>query len=171
MGLFRVTTKRHERSWATVGTRIPAHALKLAAKELLASVRNEIDRERALEAGKGPGGLPRSPKFKNSFKCLVVGDEIQIVSNWPTLDALVDGKKPYRMTWLTHQAGVNIVPMEGPNESVIYRTTPQHKGEAWMHPGFRKHEFLTRAIDRAWPKMVKIVSDEIAKVLSTLFLV
>jgi len=168
MGFLRLKIKRHDRSWLTQKNLVPKQRLEMAAKVLLAAIHQEIDRERALESGKGPGGLPKSSRFKNSFRCPVVGREIQIVSSWPTLDALIDGRKPFQMTWLTQQAGVGVVPMEGPHEEVLYRTTPRHKAEAWWHPGYRKHEFLDRAVEKALPKMEKIILEGLIRELKSL---
>ncbi len=169
MGLFKIRARRHVRSWISPTTQfLPKSLLERAAKVLLAAIRQEIDRERALSLGKEGVTLPKSPAFKASFRCPVVGQEIHIVSRWPTLEALLEGKDPFRMTWLTQQAGVQVVPMEGPQETTIFRTTPAHKEGAWMHPGFRKHEFLDRAIRRAGPQMDKIVAEGVAKILTSL---
>lgn len=169
MGLFRFKIKRHDKSWVTRGDQLVTKRLmEQAAKVLLNSIHREIDRERAMEAGKDGGKLPITPKFKASFRCLVVGKEIQIVSTWPNLDALIEGRKPYQMKWLTQQAGVDVVPMEGAHDQILFRRTPLHKEDAWWHPGYRKHEFLDRAIERAWPKMEKILREGVMKELSSL---
>ncbi len=171
MGLFRIKVRRHSRSWISEKDHlISPQVLELAGKILLSAIRQEIDREWALEAApsKRKGGLPRTIRFKRSFRCRVVGQEIEILSSWPTVQALIDGKDPYPMTWLTQQAGVKVVPMEGENEEVVFRTTPKFKFKAWKHPGFRQHLFLDRAFTRAKPQMERIVGAGILRMLSSL---
>lgn len=169
MGYFRIRAKRHDHSWVkeTHGF-LTKQKLEEAARVLLAAVRQEIDMERAMEAGKAFGSIPTTPKFKASFRCVVVDQELQILSNWPNLDALIEGRKPYQLKWLTQQAGVKVVPMEGPHDQVLFRTTPLRKSQAWWHPGVRRHDFLDRAVERAWPKIEKILMDCVVRTMLSL---
>jgi len=169
MGFFRIKVKRHDHSWVREKHGfITKQNLEEAGRALLAAVRQEIDRERAMDTGKSFGSIPTSPRFKASFRCQVVGQEIQILSNWPNLDALLTGRKPFQMTWLTQQAGVPVVPMVGAQDQVLFRTTPRFKAQAWWHPGVRKHDFLDRAVEKAWPKIEKILLDAVMKRMASL---
>lgn len=165
----RVRVIRHDRSWVREKNDfLTPQKLNEMTRVLVSAIRQEIDRERAMEAGKEHGKLPKSPLFLMSFRCQVVGQELQVVSNWPNIDAILEGRKPYRMTWLTQQAGVKMVPMTGPKDQVLFRATPKFKAQAWWHPGLRKHDFLERAVDRAWSKIEELLVECVVKQLTSL---
>jgi hypothetical protein len=119
------------------------------------------------EASQGPlpEGLPQSEKFFGSFHWRVIGAEVQVYSTWPTIEQLVDGRSAYKMTWLTQTRGVKTVPFYNPTGKIIFRTTPKTQNDAWIHPGFAKHDFIQRAFDRALPEVKKMYAQEALRIL------
>lgn len=165
----RVRVRRHDRSWVKEKHDfLTRQKLEEMARVLVSAIRQEIDRERAMEAGQKAGKLPVTPMFKASFRCQVVGQELHVTSNWPNVDALLEGRDPYPMKWLTQQAGVPVVPMPGPHDTVLFRTTPKFKAQAWWHPGVRRHDFLERAVERAWSKIERIMMDCVLRQMASL---
>lgn len=111
-------------------------------------------------------GMPRSLRFFDSFSYNVLAQrqQVEILSSWPWIDQIIDGRPPYPMTWLTQQEGVRRVPMEQPDGTVLIRSTPASPENAWIHPGFARHTFLRRAYDKSRRKMAKMMLDQAAKV-------
>ena len=110
-----------------------------------------------------PEGIPRSPRFFDSFKWRVVGTKVEIYSDWPFIEVIVEGKKPYKMDWLTSGKGINKVPFSDPSGKVkVLSTPPSHdkKGnvvqDAWIHPGFAEHDFIQKGWKNAAPKVRKM---------------
>lgn len=137
-------------------------------------VQQEIGRDMALEAGsEEKGRLPEGPKFRKSFRYEIEDGTISLVSDWPNLDALIEGRKPYKMTWLTQQSGVRVVPMKGdtPDQTVVFRVTPKFKFNAWKHPGIRPHQFLDRAFRKFEPLALRMVDAALMQELRRLPLV
>jgi hypothetical protein len=69
------------------------------------------------------------------------------------------------MEWLTRQAGVNAVPMKSSNGTVIIRATPALKDDAWIHPGFRKHNFVRRGYEKARRVFAQELEKQVGKIL------
>lgn len=119
-----------------------------------------------------PEGLPRSVKFFDSFGYTVKGDSVEIYSTWPFIERMVatrgeNGKDPgpYRMTWLTQEAGVPVAKMTDEDGKVIFRTTPMFKRDAWIHPGFERYTFVRRGYERARRQMDKLIDKRVSQVL------
>ena len=117
-----------------------------------------------------PEGLPRSVRFFDSFYHKISTGpsgvkRVEIWSSWPWIEQLTEGRNAYPMDWLTRQAGVSRVPMKGPGGTVLIKTTPASKEKAWIHPGFKKHNFIRRGYDRARRQMQKDLENQVIKVL------
>lgn len=110
-------------------------------------------------------GIPADEKFFRSFSHKVDGTKIEVSSDWPWILQILEGRPPYPMEWLTQEEGVPRVPMPGPGGTVLIRTTPAQKQNAWIHPGFRKHNFVRRGYDKARRKFKDELDKQIAKVL------
>ena len=107
-----------------------------------------------------PEGLPISPRFMSSFKYEISSQEgaIQIVSTWPWIDQIVEGRPPYPLEWLTQEAGVPVVPMKDVTGRILFRTTPKLREDAWEHPGWKKHTFVSKGVERALPKLREVMT-------------
>jgi len=114
-----------------------------------------------------PEGIPRSVKFFDSFSYRIKnGKSVEVLSNWPWISQITEGRSAYPMEWLTQQEGVSRVPMPQDDGTVLIRTTPATSQDAWIHPGFRKHSFIRRGYDRARRQMDKLIKEQVVKVLS-----
>lgn len=114
-----------------------------------------------------PEGLPDSEGFFQSFKYRVVGNStVEVYSTWPYINQIVEGRRPYPMSWLTRQHGVETVPLLNEAGQVIFRAAPLTTKDAWIHPGFARHTFFQRGIRKGREEMARIVSEEAMKVLS-----
>lgn len=140
---------------------------------LLASVLHELRKELAQQGNRPtpvgmPQGLPISPRFMSSFRYEIRMPEgaIEILSTWPWIDQIVEGRPPYPMEWLTQEAGVPVVPMEDSTGRVLFRTTPKIREDAWEHPGWKKHTFVSKGVERAWPAMRNVLVDWAVKSLA-----
>lgn len=108
-----------------------------------------------------PEGLPRTEAFFESFSYRLSGKStIEVLSSWPYIDQVTEGRDPYPMTWLTRANGVNVVPILKGAGVVIYRTAPLKLQDAWIHPGFARHTFIQRGIRKGREKMAQIVAAE-----------
>lgn len=145
--------------------------LQKIGKLLVASVVLEAKRDLAKQ-GNGPTptgiaeGVPASERFFKSFYFKIEDETVVLYSSWPQIEQIVDGRRPYSMDWLTKQEGVSRVPMKGPQGTVLVKTTPATSQEAWIHPGFRKHNFIRRGYERARRQMDKLFAEQVAKTLA-----
>lgn len=113
-----------------------------------------------------PEGIPSTEEFFKSFAFHVRGDStIEITSSWPWISQVIEGRKPYPMTWLV-QPGVNQVPIMQRNGTVLIRTAPFTIGDAWIHPGFAKHTFVQRGIRKAKSKLAEAIAPDLIKALN-----
>jgi len=112
-------------------------------------------------------GIPGSLGFFNSFKHRVLDQkqQVEIYSTWPWIDQIIEGRRPYPMEWLTQQAGVSRVPMAQPDGTVLIRSTPATGDKAWIHPGFKKHNFVRRGYERARQRMEETLRKQVEKTL------
>ena len=97
----------------------------------------------------GKRGIPKSQKFLDSFGYKVERNKIVVYSTWHTVAGLLEGRRPYRMTWLTRERGIDVVPILLQNGEVIMRATPATASGAWIHPGYARHTFVARALKKA----------------------
>jgi len=126
-------------------------------------IRKTQARHRGLKRAAGaPVQIPLDPKFADSMWVKTTPTSIEVGSSWPTFDAVVEGKQPFPMTWLTQQKGVKVVPFpKGPLGTVLLRTAPKTKEDAWVHPGFSKQSFLEDGLKRAMPSMQKRLEEQV----------
>lgn len=152
------------------GFQLDSRTLQRLGRALVRAVRQEASLEMARNKNKQSGtpeSLPDSKKFLDSFSYQIEGrSTVAIVSTWPFIEQLVEGSGPYRMTWLTQQAGIGKVPMTQADGTVIIRTAPKQMANAWVHPGWARHTFIERGVERGRQRMAEIIRDEIAKHLN-----
>lgn len=119
-------------------------------------------KEEARKDAKKSTFMPRDREFYNSFEYRVEkGGIVAIYSTWPWLDIITEGTRgPYKMKWLTHQKGVDVVPLAKADGTMTFRTTPLTIGKAWIHPKIAKHTFINRAYERAVSELLDKVLDK-----------
>lgn len=114
-----------------------------------------------------PEGLPDSKTFFDSFHYRVVGKStVEVYSDWPYIQQVIEGRDPFPMTWLTRESGVTVVPILKDGGEVLFRTAPLRKGDAWVHPGFARHTFVQRGLQKGRKRMAEIATEEAIKTLS-----
>ena len=140
---------------------IVKEAKKQASSDLKKSTGNRpfVSDQDQYKTDSAPEGIPNSPRFFASFKWRIVGTKVEIYSDWPWITPIIEGKDPYKMTWLTKRK----VPFSDPSGKVkILSTPPSHdkKGnvvkDAWIHPGFASHDFIQKGWKNAAPKVRKM---------------
>lgn len=163
------TSKAPLTSWKET---LPRHVMDRLGRVLLDSVLHELRKELAEQGNRStpagmPEGLPVSPRFLSSFKYELDMSKglIQIVSTWPWIDQIVEGRPPYPLEWLTQEAGVPVVPMKDRTGRVLFRTTPEFREDAWEHPGWKKHTFVSKGVERALPKLQQVMTTWAIKAL------
>jgi hypothetical protein len=150
-------------AWArSVGEEASAEVVRRMADILQEEVRRAA-REEAQPRTRGSGRpltLPDSDAFFDSFRTRVRGKRtVEVVCTYPFIRALVEGRGPYPMTWLTRAAGVPVVPVERADGTVILRATPGPGDRPWVHPGFLKHRFLDVAVGRARARIADVAAE------------
>ena len=137
--------------------------------------------QEARKSAEYSSALPKDERFFKSFSYRLKGSStIKIVSDWEWMgiyqnlqQADLDkeegfGKpKPFRLSHLTRQAGVNKVPMvDKKTGQVIVRTAPLKVADAWIHPGIARHTFITKGLKRARDEFTKgLVERKLAEAL------
>lgn len=138
---------------------------------LLDAVVYEARKDLAKQGGKptpegAPEGIPASERFFDSFAYQVKGNSIEIHSSWPWIEQITQGRKEYPMEWLTRGAGVSRVPMAGKQPgTVLIKSTPATTQPPWIHPGFRKNNFVRRGYEKARRKFERELKTQIEKIL------
>lgn len=167
--------KTRGKTWANIeqGDVLTADFMKKVGKVLVESIVFEARKDFAKQGGRPtsrgfPEGIPDSEKFFESFRFEVKGTTVEVYSDWPWIEQITEGRRPYPMDWLTRQEGVSRVPMKGPAGTVLIKSTPATKAEAWIHPGFRKHNFIRRGYERARRKMEAMLQQQVVAVLKKL---
>ncbi len=148
----------------TLGRSMVAHVVREA--------RMDFKRFGLVKRKGDPAGIPDTEEFFRSFG-FVLGSEntVSLTCSWPTIDALINGRDPFKMTWLTQERGVSVVPMKGTGNVVLFRSTPLKLADAWVHPGVRKHNFIRRGLDKAKAEVMKTLKERaVGTVLSGDFL-
>lgn len=128
-------------------------------KEAKAQARSDRKSKPASDDKKSesvPEGIPNSQRFYDSFKWRIVGTKVEIYSDWPWINQIVEGRGPYKMTWLTQEKGVKKVPFSDPAGRVKILSTPAIVSDAWIHPGFASHNFIQKGWMNAAPKVRKM---------------
>lgn len=140
-----------------------AKFLVLYGRELQKEVKLQAQRE--LSSNANLHSIGDISSFLSSLKVKVDKStlSIEIVTNYPNFDKLLEGTDPFPMTWLTQEKGVKIVPLKADDGTVVFRTTPLKSEDAWIHPGIARHTFLNKAFDRARRKCLVLIRDFIAQ--------
>lgn len=107
-----------------------------------------------------PEGIPNDPKFFESFGFEITNEgSIEIYSTWPWIDQIIEGRKPYPMKWLT-QPKVKKVPFS--KKTPLIRSAPGSR-EAWIHPGFKSHNFIQRGVEQALSRLNKNFANQVRR--------
>jgi hypothetical protein len=150
---------------------ITPQMLKRLGKALVDAVVAEAKKDLAKrgQVARGqPLGLPRDESFFDSFGFQVVGKStVEITCSWPWIEQHVDGRTPYRMEWLTQEKGAYRVPMVQSDGTVIVRMAPLRTNQAWIHPGFARHTFLERGVEKGREKMAEVIAEEVIAMLAS----
>lgn len=154
----------------TTGVTLDERTLRRLGRALVAAVvaeaRVDFARQGKSHIRGKPEGLPDTEDFFKSFSYRLSGKStIEILSSWPWIEQLIEGRDPYPMTWLTRNNGVNVVPILKGEGVVLFRTAPLKTQDAWIHPGFARHTFLQRGIKKGREEMARIVSAEATRTL------
>lgn len=137
----------------------------LMVKYVVQEARQESDRRKALAPG-SPVGLPDTREFYRSFSYEVVGSDVVLLCSYPYIEKYVKGAPPHKLTKLTKTRGVDVVPMTDERGKVIFRAAPSNASSAWVHPGFKKHDFISRGVDRALNEIRSVATQDALEVLS-----
>jgi len=136
---------------------------KVIRDEIVKEARNQARSDRKTKPGSdadesesAPEGIPNSSRFYDSFKWRIKGTTVEIYSDWPWINQIVEGRSPYKMTWLTQEKGVKKVPFSDPTGRVKILSTPATVSDAWIHPGFASHNFIQKGWQNATPKVRKM---------------
>jgi hypothetical protein len=159
--------------WAEIigGIQSSREFLEEVGKILVESVIREARKDLAKQGNKPTPrgvaeGIPASEKFFKSFSFHVTGaNSVEISSDWEWIDQILEGRGPYKMTWMRQVSMPNVKgvaplhsktrtrpasgPARRPPGKVVYRATPGKWKRNWIHPGFAKHNFVDRAFRKA----------------------
>lgn len=138
---------------------LTADDLKQFGQMLVDEIVNEAKKDFAKQrkGGGGPQGLPDSQSFFDSFSYQIKGDAVEVTSDWPWIEDLITGKKPFKMTWLTRRKGVHKVPIVQRDGKIVIRSAPLSTADAWIHPGIAKHTFIERGVKKARDRFAPVV--------------
>ena len=179
---FRIR-KTSGKTWATMRDEdfIDDAFLKKIGDMLLEAIIFEAGKDFAKQGNSptprgAPEGIPKSMRFFDSFSYKIVGNSVEVHSSWPWIDQIIKGRRPYEMDWLrrdgsARSGAVPRVPMKGSTDTPLIRTTPGMGSDgrqqpSWIHPGFKKHNFIRRGYERARREMDDLLSKQVVKVLS-----
>jgi hypothetical protein len=113
-----------------------------------------------------PMGLPNTDRFWDSFSASLLGASTVIISSsWPWINRHIEGRKPFKMWWITQDRGRYYVPLRQPDGSVNVAIAPLNKEEAWVHPGVIKYHFINRGVKKGRKKAMKLLAQEVLKKL------
>lgn len=161
------------RTWATATSDdfLTHDFLDAIGKVLVECIVFEARRDLARQGGQPTPhgvaeGIPASERFFSSFYFAIEDSTVVVYSSWPQIEQLVEGRRPYPMTWMTGQEGFTKLPMPQGDGTVLVRTTPTSARQAWIHPGFRKHNFIRRGYLRARRQMDQMIAKQVVKVLN-----
>jgi len=115
-----------------------------------------IQSEARTDFAKRQVGVEDKAKLINSFSYQTTGrDTIEILSDWPWVERIIEGRRPARMKWLNRKSGIKVVPLvEKGTGRIIFRAPPLTTASAWIHPAIAKHTFLERALDKLFNTIV-----------------
>jgi hypothetical protein len=134
---------------------------------VVAEARKDFVREGKTARGK-PEGLPDSKKFFESFDYRISGKStVEVTCSWPYIEQITEGRDRAPMTKLTLARGGEVVPIKTGPSTVIFRIVPPSLSNAWIHPGFAKHNFINRGVAKGREEMMNIILQEGRKRLAS----
>ncbi len=143
---------------------------KLLVKFIVLEARADLAKQGNKPTPVGsPEGIPNSERFFESFYYQRrTRRTVDVLSSWPWIDQIIEGRKAFRMKWLTRTAGRTNIPLKTQPYSqgrTIVRAAPLRPEDAWIHPGFKKHNFVDRGFRRAKNSVDQMVKDTVFKAL------
>lgn len=154
--------------WSEITTiEITTDMLKQFGQMMVDAIVKEakIDFAKQRKSGKGLQGLPDSPNFFKSFSYQIKGGRVDIVSDWPWIEDLTEGKDSFKMIWLTQKRGINKVPLIQKDGRVIIRSAPISTANAWIHPGIAKHTFIKRGVKKAKAEFAPVLMTKLKQMM------
>jgi hypothetical protein len=146
--------------------RITPEVLDRLGRAIVDAIVLEAKKDLAKEGRTPPGkpeGLPNTPRFFESFGYRISGGStVEVTCSWPFIEQVTEGRKPFRMTWLTAARGGQVVPITTGPGVVIFRMVPPRLNDAWVHPGYAKHHFIRRGVEKGRAAMMEIITREAA---------
>ena len=162
-------------------------------KVILKAIQTEAKRDAAMTAAVKPGEPVRmtaAHKIAESMRCRVVGERtLEFYSEHPLIHQFTEGEPPFPMTWLTKQKGIGAVPMKSTAGVTVFRMAPdigaketnaeriarlmrnpgsKPNNTFWMHPGFRKYNFLERGARKGREQVMGMFAERVvSNLLST----
>jgi len=113
----------------------------------------------------GQHEIHQFPEFLKSFDKKLIGKStVAVTSTWPWIEQLTEGRKEFKMDWLTRDR-VPRVPIVERDGTVVVRMTPAPGQKLWVHPGFKKHNFVQRGIAKARKRAAAEINKEISSYL------
>jgi hypothetical protein len=156
--------------------------MKRFAKLILNSVLKEVRRDIAISRGLASKKalLPDSERFVRSFYYEINGKNIEIISDWPTIDQHLEGRGSFPMWWLVQPKRIvnkrranrntrvrKAKIMVGKSNTIV-RSMPT-SDKMWIHPGFQKYNFLERGVRKGREQVIKLISSD-KSIAQSLFL-
>lgn len=124
--------------------------------------KKDLAREGHAQRGQ-PEGLPNTKRFFDSFGYRISGrSTVEVTCSWPYINQIIEGRDPAPMQKLTLARGGDVVPITTGPGVVIFRVVPPKLTDAWVHPGFVKHNFVKRGVAAGRTAMLKIIAGEAA---------
>ena len=132
---------------------------------VVAEARKDFAKEgRSARAPGAPVGLPNTEDIFKSFSYRISGKStVELLCDWPYIDQITQGRRPFPMTWLTQEKGAGVVPIKKKSGVVIFRMAPPNAANAWIHPGFARHNFVQRGIRKGREQVAALLSAEVKR--------
>lgn len=165
MGKIKPIRGVYGKPWSKMAQIEPSPEILLQMGEIIVEEISKEARKDFARTGKTPRGvpmsLPNTRRFFDSFSVSILGASTIVIStSWEWFERHVEGRKPYKMPWLTQERGVFRVPITQEDGSVRIVATPATEGEAWIHPGVKKFNFLARGVKKGRIRAAKLLAVE-----------
>lgn len=167
----------YKKAWSRIAREpLSERAIKFVGEALVRHFANEARRDFALRkwSVRDPMG---GPPVHKSFSYRVRGSQVEVLSTYYGMEELLQGVPARPLTWLTQEGDERnprrpqdrarlVVPLRGPNKTVIFRSAPERMADAWIHPGIKKFAFGDRAVRYARREIDQILTEDVAQRLS-----
>lgn len=159
---YRVRKNRIKTDVDLRGKPITKEVLKIFGEELVKGVQEEAKRASGLGTG-----IPNTKSFIDSFYYEIgQGGKIKILSNWRWVKKYLERREPYRMTWITREAGSKrVIPIKTKSGEVEFRNAPVKLQDAWVHPAIAKFNFIETGIKKGEKRAISRASQYMARQL------